>query len=349
MAAHAAATHPGRHHDQAADRRRQLAISVGVVAFVGLAGVAGFYLLGDDTSLFHAVAITAKVLSTVGDINQELNEAQQVWEVILMTCGIIAVLYAAGNLVAFLIGGEMRRLLGRQQLQKKIERLENHYIVCGFGRMGRTLCEALAEKDAAFVLIEHDAELTAEADRLGYLYVRGDATSEEVLCTVRIDHARGLAACLAGDAENVFVTLTARGLNDTLTIIARSENIETEAKLHRAGADRVICTPRLGANRIMSMMLHPAVVELMDLAVSGPDLEISKVSLDRLPQAVGQTLADLALPAKTGMMVVALVHGDGRRRFNPPPDVQFERGDEMIVIGPSGGVERMIGELGDGG
>ena len=346
MSLHAKTPHPVRRLDQAADRSRQLAISVVVVLAVAFAGVAGFYLLGDHMSLFQAVAVTAKILSTVGDINQPLNKPQQVWEIILMACGIIAVLYAGGNLVAFLIGGEMRRLLGRQQLQKKIDQLHNHYIVCGFGRMGRALCDALTKKGAPFVLIEQDTELTAEADRLGYLYALGDAMSEELLNAVRIEHARGLAACLSGDAENVFVTLTARGLNEKLTIIARSENVGTEAKLHRAGADRVICTPLLGANRIMTMMLHPAVAELLDLAVTGPDLEISKVSLDQLPQAVGRSLADLALPATTGMMVVALVHADGQRQFNPPPDMHFQHGDEMIVIGPAGGVEKMINDLG---
>jgi len=338
-----------RRDDSALDRRRQLAISLVVVVAVGFAGVAGFYALGDEqtnTSLFDAVLVTAKVLSTVGDRTRPLNHSQEMWEIILMACGIMSVLYASGNLVAFLIGGEMRRLLGRQQLQKRIEQLDDHYIVCGFGRMGRALCDLLAEKGAAFVVIEHEPDLTAEADELGYLYVKGDAMSEELLQSVGIDCARGLAACLTGDADNVFVTLTARGLNDKLTIIARAENIQTEQKLLRAGASRVICTPRLGANRIMTMMLHPAVEELMDLAVSGPDLEISKVTLDELPQAVGKTLADLALPAKTGMMVVALIREDGRRRFNPTPDVQLQDGDEMIVIGPTGGMERTIDELG---
>ena len=338
-----------RRSDTALDRRRQLAISLVVVVAVGVAGVAGFYVLGDDTthtSVFDAVAVTAKVLSTVGDVRRKLNRPQEVWEIVLMACGIVSVLYASGNLVAFLIGGEMRKLLGRQQLQKRIDQLENHYIVCGFGRMGRALCDLLAEKGTAFVVIEHEPDLTAEADELGYLYVKGDAMSEELLQSVRIDQARGLAACLTGDADNVFVTLTARGLNEDLTIIARAENIQTEQKLLRAGANRVICTPRLGANRIMTMMLHPAVEELMDLAVSGPDLEISKVTLDELPRAVGKTLADLALPAKTGMMVVALVRQDGRRSFNPTSDVRLEHGDEMIVIGPTGGMERIIKELG---
>ena len=338
--------HLSRRSDGAVDRRRQLIISLIVVVAVGFAGVAGFYVLGDDMDLFGAVAVTAKVLSTVGDVKRDLNMPQQVWEIILMACGIISVLYAGGNLVAFLIGGEMRRLLGRQQLQKRIQQVKDHYIVCGFGRMGRALCDALAEKGAPFVLIEHDADLTAEADGLGYLYAHGDAMSEELLESVGIGRARGLAACLTSDSDNVFVTLTARGLNDKLTIIARSENIETERKLLRAGANRVICTPRLGANRIMTMMLHPAVDELMDLAVSGPDLEISKVSLDELPRAAGQSLADLALPAKTGMMIVALIRSDGSRQFNPTRNVRLESGDEMIVIGPTGGMERMIAELG---
>jgi len=338
--------HGAVHRDAAVDRSRQLVISVVVVVAVGFTGVAGFYLLGDGTSLFDAVAVTTKVLSTVGDVRQDLNRSQEVWEIILMACGIIAVLYAAGNLVAFLIGGEMRRLLGRQQLQKRIEKLENHYIICGFGRMGRSLCEVLAERGVPFVLIEHDPELTAEADRRGYLHAQGDAMTEELLLSAGVERADGLAACLTGDADNVFVALTARGLNDDLTIIARSENVETEQKLLRAGANRVICTPRLGANRIMTMMLHPAVDELLDLAISGTDLEVSKILLERLPRAVGRSLAELALPTKTGMMVVALIRSDGRRRFNPTGDVCLEQGDEIIVIGPTGGMELIINELG---
>ena len=176
--------------------------------------------------------------------------------------------------------------------------------------------------------------------------------------SIKADHPDQLLFYRMGDFYELFhddakraaslmdITLTARGLNDKLTIIARSENIETERELIRAGANRVICTPRLGANRIMTMMLHPAVDELMDLAVSGPDLEISKVTLNELPRAVGHSLADLALPSKTGMMIVALIRADGRRRFNPTPDVRLEQGDEMIVIGPTGGMERIISELG---
>lgn len=333
-------------HDEFIAVRRQLKLSIILLVSLLLVGVAGFYLLGDGRTLFDALFMTAHVLTTVGDSRRQLNGAEEVWETVLMLAGIVAALYAGGNLVAFLIGGEIQRMFGRRQLLNKISRLHDHYIICGFGRMGRALCAALAQRDVPFVLIENNAERTAAADRLGYLYILGSAMAEQDLQLARLDEARGLASCLRSDADNVFVALTARGLNEKLTIIARAENVDAESKLRRAGADRVICPPVIGANRIMTMMLHPAVDELMDLAVSGPDLEISKVKLSQLPRARGKRLRDLELPAKTGLMVVALVHPDGQRRFNPPPDTQLGTDDEMIVIGPTGGAGQMMALLG---
>jgi voltage-gated potassium channel len=332
--------------DELADVRRKFLISVFILFGVLVLGVLGFWLLGDDRSLFDALYITANVLTTVGDSRRTINRAEEVWETVLMLAGIVAALWAGGNLVAFLIGGEIRTLLGRRQLQTKISRLSGHFIVCGFGRMGRALCEALKGAGVEFVLVENDNERTAWADRLGYLYLNGDATSEGVLESARLSEARGLASCLRSDADNLLVVLTARGLSDSLTIIARAENTETESKLRRAGANRVICTPVLAASRVMTMMLHPAVDELMDLAVSGGDLEISKVKLSQLPAAAGKALRELELPAKTGLMVMAIVSPGGQRRLNPPPDAVLHEGDEMIVIGPAGGVGKMMELLG---
>ncbi len=314
-----------------------------------LIGAGGFYLLSDNATVLDSIYLTALILTTVGmkEGRLDLNTPQQVWALFMMLAGISAALYAAGNVVAFIIDGELHRLFGRQQLQNKIDRLQDHYIVCGFGRMGKALCAKLNEKDVPFVLIEHGTPRTAEAHQLGYLHLMGDAMSEDVLKTAHVERARGLATCLGTDANNVFVTLTARGLNDKLTIIARAEEPTAESKLKRAGADRIICLPLLGATRITHMLLQPGIDELLELTVTGRDLEISKVSVDQIPNAAGKSLRDLALPQKTGSIVVAIIHPDGQRSFNPPPDTQLNHKDEMIIISSAGGVDKILSTLGD--
>ncbi len=326
------------------DNRKQLWISVTILVLMLLVGAVGFYWLSEKLTFFECVYLAALILTTVGmkENGVDLNAAQQGWALIIMLVGISAALYAASNLVAFIIDGEIRRIFGRRQLQSKIDRMKDHYIVCGFGRMGKALCAKLNEKGTPFILIDQNAPRAQEADALGYTYLNGDAMSEHTLQAARIHAARGLATCLHSDADNVFVTLTARGLNDKLTIIARAEEIEAQPKLQRAGADRVICPPVLGANQVMHMLLSPGIDELLELAVTGPDLEISKIRVAQLPKAVDRPLRQLAPPNETGLMVVALVRPDGTRQFNPPPNTLLKQDDEIIVVAQAGGVEKMV-------
>ncbi len=284
-----------------------------------IVGCAGFVVLGRDRSVFEALWMTVNLLTTVGDDNIKLTDTERGWAMLLMVSGVLTVFYVGINVVAFIVDGEFRALFGRRKLQNKINQLQDHMVVCGFGRMGRALCDVLAERHVPFVVIDSDDAKTAIADEAGYLYLHGNAVDGAVLNEARIDHARGLAACLTSDADNVFVTLTARGIAPKLTITARAEDVDTESKLRRAGADRVICPPVLGANKIMRMLLHPAIDELMEMATDVSDLEVVKVYARDLPRAVGMTLQQLALPSEAGVMVVSMASQDGRRRFNPPP------------------------------
>ncbi|HSR54558.1 MAG TPA: NAD-binding protein [Acidobacteriota bacterium] len=322
--------------------------SLMLVAVVLLAGTVGFWIVGEGRSLFESFYLTVMIVTTVGLKEQysEFNDAETTWSLLVMLVGIITALYATGNLVAFLIDGELKRVLGRRQLENKVAKLEDHFVVCGFGRMGRALCSALHEKGIPFVVIDFDPERTAMAEARHYLYLLGDATLEKTLEQARIETARGLASCLKGDPDNVLVTLSARGLKEDLLITARAEMEETGPKMFRAGANRVICPPVLGAKRILQMMLHPAVEELVDVAVSGAELEISKIAAGELPRAVDRTLAELQLPAKTGLMVIMVVHPDGKRKFNPSPQFTIKEGDDLIVVGPPSGLDILITEFG---
>jgi len=335
-------------HSRLGDRRRQIRNSL--LLFIGVlcVGMLGFMVLG-GRGLFTAMYLTAVIITTVGmkEDNVDFSGLEEVWSLGLMLTGIFVALYAAGNVVAFIVEGEIGRMFGRRQLENRIKNLHDHFVVCGFGRMGRALCEALQAKGRAFVVIERDSALTAEADDLGYLYMLGDAMCEQTLRSARIDQASGVACCLSSDADNVFVTLTARGLNNDITIISRSENLESVAKLERAGADRVICTPVLGATRAMQMLTNPAIDDLMEIDVHGPDIEVSKLKVSQLPGLAGQPLMELSLPSRTGLMVVAIVKEDGQRQFNPPADYVPTGNDELLVIGPVGGIEKMLDLFGD--
>ena len=317
-------------HNTPIDNRRQLVVSLGILVVMLFVGSGGFYLLSDGQTYFETVYLTALILTTVGmkegDIS--LNSSQQAtWS-------------------RSFIDGELRRLFGRRQLQKKIGQLKDHFIVCGFGRMGQALCETLSERDASFLLIEQNPSRIQEADRLGYLHLQGDAMSEQVLADAQIERASGLASCLGQDADNVFVTLTVRGLNDKIFIISRSEEIGAESKLRRAGANRVICPSLPGAKRITHMLIQPEIDELLKLTVTGPDLSISKVALSNLPGAVDRTLRKLSLPSEARLMVVATIHTDSQRKFNPLPNTKLLIDDEIIVISPSGGADKMMQKLG---
>lgn len=320
---------------------RNLLGGVALLLFLMVVGTLGFAITDDRTDWFTAFWLTVNILTTVGDSAEPLTDGQRLWAIVLMILGVLTVFYVGSNIVAFIIDGELRRMLGRRQMQGKIDRMQDHYIVCGYGRMGRALCENLHQRGTPYVVIEQDPARASEADKRGMTYLMGNAMDETVLSDVGISRAKGLFACLRSDADNVFVTLTARGVNEGLTIIARAENEASQQKLLRAGANRVVCVPVMGANRVSQMMLQPAVDELMELAVSGSDIEVSKVKADHLPKVIGRPLVDLELPSKTGLMVVAVVHKDGSRRFNPPPTYAPTAGDELIVIGSRGGAGRL--------
>lgn len=326
---------------------RSIKLAVWILCGLVVTGTVVFYIIGRPRhSFFDAMWMTVQILTTVGDTGYERTRPEQVWSMVLMGVGVLAVFYLGVNVVAFVVDGELRQLLGRRQLESRIKKMRNHFIICGFGRMGRALAEALHKKGAAFVVIDVDEKAMFDAAELGYLHLHGDAMSDEILEAAQIREARGLASCLPEDSNNVFAALTARDLNRDIHIVAKANYEEAHAKLRRAGADHVLSPSKLAADRALTKFMLPAVDELMEIVVHGPDLEVSKVALDRLPGAADKPLHELALPKKTNLMVVAVVHEDGSRSFNPSPDTVLRGGDELIVIGPEGGVTKMVEHFG---
>lgn len=322
---------------------RRIVVAVTVLASLAIVGTIGFVILGHGhRTVFDAFWMTIQILTTVGDTGMQRTHGDQVWSVGLMVVGVMAVFYLGISVVRFILDGELRELLGRRQLESKRKKLEKHFIVCGFGRMGRSLAEAIEKRGASLIVIDSNEKRIEEADNLGHLHIHGDAMLEDVLNEAQIDRAAGLAACLGDDADNVFVALTARDLNSDINIVAKANFEESQAKLRRAGANHVLSPNKLAADRAMTKFMLPGVDELIEFVVHGADLEVSKLSLDRFPDAVGKTLRDLELPSRTGLIVVAMVHNDGGRTFNPSPTSVLAHGDELIVIGTEGGVGKMV-------
>ena len=325
------------------DRKIQkIRISLAILVGLFVSSTLIFWAIGGKHTVFDAIWMTLQILTTVGDTGFDRNVAEKVWSVVLMIGGVVTVFYLGINIFEFVLDGDLRLLLGRRKMMSRIKKMKNHVIVCGFGRMGRALCEAFEEKGQPFVAVDIDSDALTVAGERGYPHLVGDAMSDELLTEAQIASARGVASCLPEDADNVFVTLTARELAPNIPIVTKANYPTSVERIRRAGATHVLNPSGLAAGRAMRKLMLPAVDELLEIVVHGPDLEVSKVSYSRLPRARDRSLRELEMPNRTGLLVVAVIHEDGTRSFNPAPDTRLIAGDELIVIGLHGGVDKLM-------
>ncbi len=314
-----------------------------IFALLGLIGVVllgaiGFKLLG--LSIREAFFMSIITITTLGarDVDK-LGPAGEIWTMILIVIGFTVAGVSFSYLLATITGGELRKIFGRRQLENKIKSMRNHFIICGYGRVGMMVCENLLCENVPFVVIENDPNKTSILEEKNILYILGDAEEEETLVQAGIERARGLVAVLGNDATNVYVTLTARGLNNNLTIVARHESMATEKKLIRAGADKVISPHKIGATRITNLLLRPTMVEFVDIASRGVELELDEIEIKEGSSLEGKTLKDSGLRRDYGVMVVAIKRPDGSTLFSPTAETVLETGDVLITIGKTGSLD----------
>jgi voltage-gated potassium channel len=220
-------------------------------------------------------------------------------------------------------------------MEKKIGSLTEHYLLCGFGRIGEVIARELASKPVPFVIIEHKEERIGRAEEAGYLVFQGDAAEEKVLVVCGVAKAKGLFAALPTDADNVFITLTAKELNPSLFVVARAENEGSAGRLRRAGADKVISPYSMGGHRMAQAVLRPAVVEIIELATHHQSLELQLEEVMVAPRSPydGVTLRDSGLSDPSEVMVVAIKRPSGKMIFHPSPEEKVEAGDRLVVLG----------------
>lgn len=301
---------------------------------IGVIGVLGYHFLEGYSWLdaFYMVAIT---LSTVGYREvQPLSPTGQIFTIFLLAGGLGAVFYTAVAVVEKIVEGEFQRFFGKRRMQKTIDVLTDHYLVCGFGRIGEVVCRELATKPVPFVVLEQHEERVREAEASGYLVLQGDAADEKLLVAAGVTRARGLFASLANDAGNVFVTLTAKELNPTLFVVARAESERSERTLLRSGADKVISPYAMGGHRMAQAALRPAVVDIIDLATHHQSLELQleEITVPTDSPLQGKALKDTGLYEQPGVIIVAIKRASGKMFFNPLPRERIEAGDHLIAL-----------------
>jgi voltage-gated potassium channel len=247
------------------------------------------------------------------------------------------VFYTAAAVAEKVVEGEFQQFLGRRRMVKKIGSLQDHYLVCGFGRIGEVLCRELASKPVPFLVIEQQEERVRKAEEEQHLVLEGDATEEEVLLEAGVARAKGLFAALPTDAGNVFVTLTAKELNPSIFVVARAEAERSEKTLMHAGADKVISPYAMGGHRMAQAALRPAVVDIIDLATHHQSLELQMEEIGVPPQSPcnGIDLGNSGLSERLGVMVVAIKKASGKMVFNPSPGERIEASDRLVVLADS--------------
>jgi len=307
-----------------------------LLAFIVLSA-AGYVVLEQSYSWLDAVYMTIITIGTVG--YQEVHPLSQwgrIWTVFVLAGGLIVVAVVISLIVAMVVEGQIRSLFGRRQLERKIAALSGHVILCGYGNMGTLVCGELRQADRRVVVVDSSSERTMAAEEAGLLYILGDGQEESILQAAGISRAGALISLLPGDAENVLLALTARQANSGLRIIARASSESAQDKLLKAGASRVICPATLGAVRMADLVLRPAVVDFVEMAHRGVELEMDELKLAPQSTLVGKTLEQLGLPRRIGAHVIAISRADGEAVYHPTSDLRLASGDTLILVGQRG-------------
>lgn len=302
------------------------------------------YVVIQGWTLWDAFYMTVTTVATVGFREvHPMSFAGQFFTVLLIFGGVGTVFYTVTLMASAIVEGGVHRRVEQRRFNRMLDHIKDHYIVCGYGRIGSIVANELAQQHVPFVVLERDpARVRAVVDR-GWFAIEADASQESVLKRVGIERARGLIAAVGTDAENVYTVLTARVMKPELFIVARVESEDAENKLRRAGADRVVSPYQIGAAHIVQTALRPAVVDFVELATSSGHLELSmeQVRVHERSSLDGRTLVDAGIRQKFGVIVVAIKRSSGGMDFNPAPEAVLHAGDELVVIGRSDSVKAL--------
>lgn len=313
---------------------KRIAFFAGVLLALGLIGTVGFVLL-EDLSVLDALYLTVVLISTVGIGTSPETAAGKILAMIVIATGVGTLFYAFGTFIEFLIGGYLADLLEERSMKKKISEYSGHYVICGFGRVGEQVAKEFQRAGREFIVVDSNPESIGHCREHGYPYVEGDAAEDEVLNQARLKHAEGLVACVDSDADNVFVTLSARVLAPEVTIVSRGNTEESYSKLVKAGADKVVSPYAIGGREMATLMLKPMVSDYLDIVTGGGQLElrVEQLKLTCGSPILGKSIKDLGIRRQTGSTILAIRKPGGTFDTNPSPSTVLEENDVVIVAG----------------
>ena len=291
-----------------------------------------------------ALYMTIITISTVGYREvHDVGVAGRVFSIFLIFSGVGFTLYVAAAIVQFMVEGRIRIIMGRRRLNYKIDHLKNHYIVCGYGRIGRVLCHNLQRGSFKLVVIEKNPEQVPVLEKDGMLYINGEATDEANLLKAGIRRAKGLVAALATDTENVFLVLTARQLAPDLTIVARASQEGSKSKLKAAGADTVESPYETGAAGMAHRIIRPTVTSFLDLAFEHKrkDIQMEEIPVSESSELVDVMLKDSGIRQNYNLIIIAIKNPDGEMMFNPSFEAVIRPNDTVIAVGEVDNLQKL--------
>lgn len=308
-----------------------------LVVFSISSGVVGFMFI-EDLSFIDALYMTIITISTVGFAEvKTLSTAGRLFTIFLIVTNIGIFTYSVTIIGSFLIEGQFRNVFKKVRLEQEVSKLKNHTIVCGFGRNGLQACEELFEHKQPFVVIENNPDRIDQIKgNSNYLVIQGDATQDEVLISAGINKAKALITSLPKDADNVFVVLTAREINENLNIISRATEESSELKLRRAGANRVVMPEKIGGSHMAKMVMAPDIIDFFTLLSShgGVSVNFEEIDLKRLNEEWhSQTINDLDIRKNTGANIIGLRKENGDYLINPTASTRLEDVASLILLG----------------
>lgn len=306
-----------------------------ILVVVLLGGSAG-YMLIERWGFFDSLYMTVITITTVGyrEVGN-VSEPGRIFTIFVIFSGMGIIAYILGMIAQAMVDVQVRSIIGRRRLGLKIRSMKNHYVICGFGRIGKIICRELKANDIPMLVIDNSPENRQALENEEMPYIADDATSEDVLVEAGIERAKGLISVVASDADNLFITMSARGLNPALFILARADEEQAEKKLLRAGANRVVMPYLIGGQKMAQTIVKPAVTDFLEFTVHNRDigLEIGEVVVSEKSRLNGMTLIDSGIRQEMDVIIVAVRKRDGEMKFNPSSQTRIEAGDTLISLG----------------
>ena len=317
----------------------------GLVMLVGILilGTSGYVAI-EGWEIIDAVYMTVITITTVGFREvRDVSEAGRIFTLIIIFMGMGIMAYTLGMVAQVMVDFQVRSIFGRRKLGSKIKSLKNHYIVCGYGRIGRIIAQELKENGIPLLVIDNNPESKQALDSNEIPYIIDDATSEDILLEAGIERAKGLVAVVLSDADNLFITMSGRVLNPELFILARTDEDHARRKLLRAGANHVVMPYRIGGQKMAHTIIRPAVTEFLEFTVDDQDMDLKMEELlvGEKSRLDGVTLAESSIRQEMNIIIVAIRKKDGGMKFNPSSESRIEMGDTLIALGHSNDLGRL--------